>query len=185
MAISAHLACISLIWVGVGTVLGKDHWISTFPVLEFTSLAFIPGAVPRTFRLHGSTFQRHLRSPVSLLFTTIYLAPCFQSNPSTLIGLFLTCWRMILPVTSDFMLGNRATTSRPRRQISWSSQYSPSPQSSHVVSIMSLQACPQLSQSYFCSIFVINVSSSSSLSSGPCHTSSSRHSWQGFNFSSL
>ena len=69
-----------------------------------------------------------------------------------LIGLLDTCSRIILPVVSDFILGKRATTSSPRRQMSWSSQYRPSAHSSQSFSIISLHLMPQSSQSYWISI---------------------------------
>ena len=129
---------------------------------------FIPGAVPLTFLLHGRMFHRHLRSPVYFLLMTMYLAPCFQSYPSMLMGLLATCFLIILPVVMDFILGNKATTSSPSRQIAWSSQNSPSPHSSHSVSILSLQSLPHSSQSYLASIILISLSSSSSWISSIC-----------------
>ena len=132
------------------------------PSLLLMSLDFMPGAVPLSLRLNGRIPHRQARSLVYLLFTSTYLAPCLQSNPSILMGLRRTCLRMILPVVSEDMLGNNATTSSPRRQISWSSQKMPGPHSTQSSSILSLHSLPQLSQSYWVSILSWALSPSSS-----------------------
>ena len=116
--ISAILACISLSCCSVGSFFGKFHCVSILPFLEFNSLDFIPGATLPEFLFQGRMSLRQSKSPVYFLFTTIYLAPCLQSNPSIFKGLLRTCFLTILPVETDCRLGNSATTSRPSRHIS-------------------------------------------------------------------